>query len=352
MMRLMEMVRASDRRLVVPLAGFPGAQLTQSTLKQNEFNAELQYRSLYKLVERVDPDAVFLMMDLSVEAGAIGLPVRFPLLESATVEHHPVREVADLEQFKVVDILGDGRVWVFLETMRRLKERLHLPKGAYVIGPFTLAGLMMGANQIALDTVDRPDVVRSVVNFAEHLIIDYAAALVDAGADMICILEPTACFLSPTAFRQFCSTSISQIIRHIDAASILHVCGNTTHLASAMAETGAQGLSLDALVDLAVVARNVPSDCVLIGNIDPVRVMVNGNPADVARAVRDLHEHMATVENFIISTGCDLPPETPIENIAAMVEAARLLPRPGVGGAGVTCGVCGGIHSSERMCVA
>ena len=329
MMRLIEMVRASDRRLVVPLAGFPGAQLTRSSLKQNEFNAELQYRSLYKLVERVNPDAVFLMMDLSVEAGAIGLPVRFPLLESATVEHHPVRQVSDLEQFKVVDILGDGRVWVFLETMRRLSQKVRIPKGGYVIGPFTLAGLLMGANQIALDTIDRPDVVRSVVNFAEHLIIDYASALVEAGADMICVLEPTACFLSPEAFREFCSASISQIIRHIDAAAILHICGNTTHLAPAMAETGAQALSLDAVVDLAVVARSVPPDCVLIGNIDPVRVMVNGSPDDVRRAVRELHEHMGGVENFIVSTGCDLPPETPIENIAAMVEAARELRRPG-----------------------
>ncbi len=328
MMRLIDVVRNSDRRLVVPLAGFPGAQLTRSTLKQNEFNAELQYRSLYKLIERISPDAIFLMMDLSVEAGAIGLPVRFPLLESATVEHHPVHDVSDLEQFKVVDILGDGRVWVFLETMRRLSQKVRLPKGGYVIGPFTLAGLLMGANQIALDTVDRPDVVRSVVNFAEQLIIDYASALVDAGADMICILEPTACFLSPSAFRQFCSTSIGQIIRHIDAAAILHICGNTTHLAPEMAATGAQALSLDAVVDLAEVARKVPDDCVLIGNIDPVRVMVNGTPADVARAVRDLHEHMSQVENFIISTGCDLPPETPIENIAAMVQAGKALPRP------------------------
>lgn len=327
-MHVADWIRASDRRLVVPLAGFPGAQLTGSTVKQNEFNAELQYRSLYKLVERVLPDAVFLMMDLSVEAGALGLPVRFPLQESATVEWHPVREIGDLEQYKVIDPLGDCRVWVFLEAMRRLSKRVDIPRGAYVIGPFTLAGLLMGANQIALDTIDRPGVVHAVVNFAERMIIDYARALVEAGADIICILEPTACFLSPDGFAEFSGRSIAQIVRHIDAMPILHVCGNTTNLSEAMAATGVQGLSLDAMVDLAEVARRVPPNCAVIGNIDPVRVMVNGSTDDVRAAVRRLGEHMAAFENFVFATACDLPPETPVENIVAMVDEARRVPNP------------------------
>ena len=112
--RLIDWVDRHDGHLVVPLAAYPGIQLTQSTIKQNMFNAELQARSVYKLVEHTRPDAVFVMMDLSVEAGALGLPVRFPLYDSATVEWHPVKTVADLDQYKVVDPLYDGRVWVFL----------------------------------------------------------------------------------------------------------------------------------------------------------------------------------------------------------------------------------------------
>jgi uroporphyrinogen decarboxylase len=327
-MRLIDRVRDSDRRLVIPLAGFPGAQLTGSTIKQNEFNAELQYRSLYKLVEHVQSDAVFLMMDLSVEAGALGLPVRFPLQESATVEFHPVREVSDLDQYKVIDPMGDGRVWVFLETMRLLSKRVRVPKGAYVIGPFTLAGLMMGANQIALDTIDRPNVVHAAVNFAERIIIDYASALVDAGADVVCILEPTACFLSPATFREFSGRSIAQIVRHIDAIPVLHVCGNTSNLAEEMAATGVQGISLDAMVDLAAVAKRVPRDCVVMGNIDPVRVMVNQSPEGVRQAVRDLCEKMSAYENFILATACDLPPETPLENIVAFVDEGKRQKQP------------------------
>ncbi len=85
-MRLIDAVRAKKPHcLVIPLMGYPGAQLTRSTLKQNGFNSELHYRSLYKLVERFSPDAIFSMMDLSVEAGAVGLQIRYPLEESASV---------------------------------------------------------------------------------------------------------------------------------------------------------------------------------------------------------------------------------------------------------------------------
>jgi uroporphyrinogen decarboxylase len=322
-MRLIDMVQQSPRRLVVPLAGYPGIQLTKSTIKQNEFNAELQARSLYKLVERTQPDMVFTMMDLSTEAGALGLPVRFPLVESATVEWHPVDAISDLDQFKVIDPQYDGRVWVFIETVRQLKKQLSIPVGAYVIGPFTLAGLMMGATDIALATIDKPDVVNATVNFCEQVVIDYAKALHDAGADVICLLDPTSVILSPRTYWQFAGRSIENVVRHLDTRTILHVCGNTKGLASTMAETGVQGLSLDYIVSMPEVINLIPSDIVLIGNIDPVRTMLQCSKEKVAQETTALLEAMRPYPNFIMSNGCDLPAETPIENISAMVEAVK-----------------------------
>lgn len=322
-MRLIDLVKSSPRRLVVPLAGYPGIQLTQSTIKQNEFNAELQARSLYKLVERTQPDVAFMMMDLSVEAGALGLPVRFPLVESATIEWHPVKSVADLEQFKVIDPLYDGRVWVFVETVRLLKKKLDLPIGAYVIGPFTLAGLMMGATDMAMATIDSPDVVSATVNFCEQVVIDYAKALQEAGADMICILDPTSVILSPQAYWQFAGRSVQNVIQHLDTRTILHVCGNTTHLIPMFCQTGTQGLSLDSVVPMAEACCLMPPEVVLIGNLDPVRVLLTGTPELVRRETHKLLEEMRPFPNFIMSTGCDLPAEAPLANIIAMIEATK-----------------------------
>jgi len=208
-MRLIDDVRKTDRRLAVPLAGYPGIKLTNSTIRQNNFNAELQARSLYKLVERTQPDMIITLMDLSIEAGSLGLPVRYPLAEIPLVEWHPVKSVQDLEQYKVIDPLYDGRLWVFLETIRLLRAKLDIPVGTYIAGPLTLAGLMMGTNNIALATLDQPDLVRATLNFCEEIIIDFARALVRAGAYVICIFDPTAVILSPEAYWNFAGIYVS-----------------------------------------------------------------------------------------------------------------------------------------------
>jgi uroporphyrinogen decarboxylase len=323
-MRLIDLVRQSPRRLAVPLMGYPGTQLTRSTIRQNGFNSELHYRSIYKLAERFHPDAIFPMMDLSVEAGAIGLQIRYPLEESATVEFHPVRTVADLDQYRVLDPLYDARLRSYVETTEMLARGLpDTLNGAYVIGPFTLAGLMIGATEIAVATLEEPDLVLATLNLCEEIIGRSAKELIGAGARLVAILEPTATFLSPDAFRRFSGGHVRRILERLHAMCVLHICGNTTHLVEAMSETGAQGLSLDGVVDLAAVARRVPGDVVLIGNVDPVRVMLNETPAGVRAAVEALLASMRPYPNFILSTGCDLPQETPLENIAAFFEPVR-----------------------------
>lgn len=320
---LRDIVDKASHRLVVPLMGFPGIQLTQSTIWQNGFNSELQYRTVKALVDRFKPDAVFSFMDLSVEAGAIGIPVVFPENESPNVEQHPVKKVEDLARFMDIDVCYDARVKAYVDVIKRIKNNLDVLTGAYVIGPFTLSSLMMGATQIAMETIDQPELVKQVLQFATKTIIHYGELLVKAGADMVCILEPTATFLSPEAFGNFSGPFVKQIVEKLDTRPILHICGNTKNLIKVMCETGVQGLSLDAPVDFVEAIEQMPENVVLIGNVDPVSIMVNSTPDQVYQAVKSLLGRMEPFPNFILSTGCDLPPETKLENIQAFMEAGR-----------------------------
>lgn len=322
-MTLIERVTAHPGRMIVPLMAFPGTQLTHSTIWQNEFNARMQFKTIAALVERFQPDAAFFMMDLAVEAGAIGLPVVFPQHESPTVKQHPVHTIADLDQFRAIDVLYDGRVRTYISVMEQMAAALDIIKGAYVIGPFTLAGLMMGATELAIATIENRDLVHAAATLATEVIIRYGRALVDAGADTVCILEPTATFISPRAFDEFSGHYVRQIFEALDTIGILHICGDTEHLIKPMCDTGAQGLSLDAPLDFPATIAQMPEDVVLIGNLDPVRVLTNCTPAEVKSATHALLDAMAPYPNFILSTGCDLPPETPLDNIAAFMEAGR-----------------------------
>ncbi len=322
-MELGELSSKLGRPLMIPLMGYPGIQLTQSTIKQNEFNWGLHFWSIYELCKRFEPDGIFFMMDLAVEANALGLPVRFPLWESPSVEYPLVKATTDLNQFLSLDPLKDGRVAAFIETMRLMSAHLDMLKGAYVVGPFTLAGLLMGANDIAMATITDKETVLGVLEFCVGTISRYAKALEAAGCDMIAIVEPTAVMLSPQSFRQFSGQFIKRLIDNLSVFTILHICGDTSHLVSEMVGTGARGLSLDSLVDLSEVANELPDDVYLIGNVDPVRVMLQETPEGVNKAVHELLERMAPHENFILSTGCDLPPETPLENIEAFMKAGK-----------------------------
>lgn len=320
---LIDTVKGWGRQMVIPLMGFPGIQLNGSTLKQNTFNWGTQFSTVFALQRRFRPDGMFFFMDLSVEASALGLPVRFPLDESPSVEQHLVRSLGDLARFSNNDILSDGRVAVFVETMRLMARHMDTLNGGYVIGPFSLAGLLMGASDAAIASVTNPELLHAVMRFCSGVISRYARALVRAGADMIAILEPSASFLSPALFREFPLRYLQEIINTLDCVSILHVCGQTTRLIEPMVETGAQGLSLDSMVDFPSTVKRVPANVVLVGNLDTVQVMNYMSPNQVYATARDLVAAMKPYPNFILSTACDLPSETPMENIHALIDAAR-----------------------------
>ena len=93
-----------------------------------------------------------------------------------------------------------------------------------------------------------------------------------------------------------------------------------------MANSGVDGISLDSKevgVDLREIAKILTKYVLIIGNINPTGVMLRGKPEDVKREVINLLDLMNPYANFILSTGCDLPQETPLKNIKAFMEAGK-----------------------------
>jgi uroporphyrinogen decarboxylase len=135
--------------------------------------------------------------------------------------------------------------------------------------------------------------------------------------------------LGAAHFREFSGDYVKQISALCDeygAESIYHICGNTTHLIKSMAESGVSGLSLDSPdsgVNIARAITEVPENVVIIGNINPTGKIFSGSPVEVKEEVNELLRSVDRFPNFILSTGCDLPKNTPSENIEAFMEAGR-----------------------------
>ncbi len=324
--RLLDYVKALGRTPVMPLVGYPAAALTGTSIKLNEFNWGVHAWSLQTLHRRLRPDAVFLLMDLAVEASGMGLQVRFPLHESPSVEIHPVHTIADLDQFKAVDVLKDARAAAFIQTMRELRSLLaeDVLRCGYVTGPFTLAGLLCGANDIAMNVLLEPKLVYRTLELATSVVTRYALALERAGAQAVVILDPTATILGPKQYPEFAGRFASIVASTLrEAMPVYHACGDTKHLLGELAELAVDGLSLGSPVDLPAAAERLPGEMVLIGNVSPVNVLLKLEPAGVREHVLRLRERMAGRPNFVLSTGCDVPADVPMANLEAFMAAGR-----------------------------
>ncbi len=318
------------KRIVAPLVGFPGVNLVNNSIKLAQQNYGEHFKVFEKLVHTFSPDIIFPLMDLSVEANAIGRYTIFPKNDSATVPKDSF-SIDEIDRLREIDISKDMRLLGYVKTLGMMSENLpaNIVKGAYVTGPYTLAALIMGADNAAMATILENDKLHKLTQLAADKIKQYSELLIDAGADLICILEPTAVMLGPNQFEEFSSNYIKNIIEVCSqrgVSTIYHTCGNTMHLVEKMAESGVNGLSLDSKevgVELEKVAEKVPENITVIGNISPVGNMLNGTSEDVKRDVFELLTKMDRYPNFILSTGCDLPQETPIKNIHAFMKAGR-----------------------------
>ena len=323
-MKLIDWVRKTPGRKVIPLSGYPGVKLTGKSIRENLEDPELQVRSLQALFDRTRPDGVLPIMDLTVEAQALGVKIQMPDQEAPSVIDHPLKNLSDLESLTVPDPQKSGRMPGYLRVAELLRVSLpRAARGCYAIGPFTLAGEMAGVEPLSFLLYENPEFARAAIDFSSRVTAVYLKAQLQAGATFGVILEPTAVILSPKMFNEFCLPALKRITQAIPQPIVLHICGDTGHLLEGMKNTGAQGLSLDSPVDLPAAAKKLPSDLVLIGNLHPVEVMVELSEGAVREKARSLLSAMSGFPNFILSSGCDLPPETPIENIQAMVQEAR-----------------------------
>ena len=310
-------------RSIIPLLGAPGARLTETTLKENLTNAEIQFSSLAKLMDEFQPDGIFFMMDLTVEAEALGLEIGFPEDDNPYVKEHPIKGPDELSSVVNSWRGVSGRMGVFAEVADKMARELPVKRGSYVIGPLSLAGELVGVTDLCMKLIEDPAFAESVIDFCSRVVSEYSRALIDHGADMIAVLEPTAVLLSKRQFKRFVLPYFERLRSDLSKPLIYHICGDTEHIVEPMGASGAYGLSLDSMVDLRAAAERVPEDVFLIGNIDPVKVFLQSNEEEVERETAILLEKMKDVPNFILSSGCDIPLETPPENISAFFRASR-----------------------------
>ena len=221
------------------------------------------------------------------------------------------------------DLLMAKRVPVILEAISILKERVGdtLPVVAGMTGPFTLAGHLSGIEPLLKGLLRKPDKYMGFIQLATEIGSIYGQALMEAGADVVSIADPSASsdLISPRMFRGIVKPAIAGMVEAIGGTSFLHICGNCTPILGDMAETGVNSISISNKVDTRQAKELVSGKVKITGNISTTVTLLFKGPDDVREECRAAIE--AGVD--ILAPSCGIAPVTPNENIRALVEAAK-----------------------------
>lgn len=309
-----------------PILSFPGVQLTGATVGEVVGNAAQQARCMKAVAEAFESEAIVSPMDLSVEAEAFGSAIRFSEGEVPTVAKAIIQTDEDAERL-TVPAVGSGRTDVYIEAIRLVKGMVtDRPVFAGAIGPFSLAARLMDMTEIMVKCLLEPEQTHLVLEKATAFLCRYVRALKQAGADGVVLAEPAAGLLSPSACGVFSCRYVRTLVEAVQDASfrvIYHNCGNTLPLLSTLLQTGAAAYHFGDAVDIGAVLEILPAEVPVLGNLSPSGVFRYGTPQSVASATRAMLEKGCGHANYIPSSGCDIPPQTPLENIRAFFDAVR-----------------------------
>lgn len=324
MKKWIDSLMAAPKRVAVPIMTHPGIEYIGRTVREAVTDGEVHFEAIRALAERYPSAASTVIMDLTVEAEAFGAKILIPEHEIPTVTERLVSDAASVEALEVPS-LDKGRVPEFLKANRLSAEHItDRPVLAGCIGPFSLAGRLYDMSEIMVAIYIEPEVIMALLDKCTAFLIDYCKALKATGVAGVVMAEPAAGLLSDEDHMMYATPYVKQIVDAVqddDFTVILHNCGNMGQCTHAMVECGARALHFGNLVDIPQALQEVPEEMLVMGNLDPVNVMQQATPEAVAAATTDLLEKTAGAKNFVLSTGCDLPPEVPEVNIQAFFEA-------------------------------
>jgi uroporphyrinogen decarboxylase len=311
----------------VPFVGAHGGKLINKTATEYLQSAELMVSGLKKAAELYNPDGLPVTFDLQIEAEIMGCELHWADEVPPSVVTHPLeQDGVTTEDLPKID-RTKGRLPIVLSTLDMLKREIGDEVALYglICGPFTLA-LHLRGNNIFLDMFDKPDEVKQLIDFCADIGIKMAELYIEHGADVIAVVDPMTSQISPDHFEEFVTPGVNKVfdgIREQGGLSSIFVCGDVTRNLEIMCRTHADNISVDEQIDMNDLRRLCgENDKSFGGNIKLTSVLLLGSEDDARREAVEIMDISGT-KGFVLAPGCDLPYNTPPENLAAIADVVH-----------------------------
>ena len=328
--------------MVAPYIGNYGAALSEVPISQYNTNGSVMAEAQIKAHSLHNLDVVVAQSDNYYIAEAFGCEINQPLNETPNLTKPALNSFDELDSLPKVDPLTGGRMGVYVEAVRLLKE--HYGESAVVrspgTGPFSLAGHAMGTENFLVELAladmsgDEKQIqkVMDLLEYTSDALILFMKEMLKSGADLVICGDSSASLdlISPAMYERYVFPmeqrvfrAVKPLCREYGAHSLLHICGDTTAILDLMVKTEADIIEIDHKVDIGKAADIVGDRACLMGNLDPTSVLLQGTPVQVKAEAKNVMNKTRGRSPFILGSGCEVAVKTPLENIRAMITAAE-----------------------------
>jgi [methyl-Co(III) methanol-specific corrinoid protein]:coenzyme M methyltransferase len=287
-------------------------------------DANLMAQSAIESARMFGMDAVVIPYDMAAVAEAMGRGVS--LYENADGVIYPTvpNKWKDLDEIDIPDdFMTKGRLPMIDEAFKIIqKEAPDLGVGAWVLGPFTMAGQIMELDILLKGLKKRKDQIAAFLDKVTQITIDLVKHYQELGVDFISVRDMGSGtdLLSPRMWKTLVGPNLTRVFDAIDIPSVNHICGSTDMIIEMMHACGADALSVDQKNNVVETREKLGTDVLIFGNFDPYATLCQ---------MEDQAEVEAVIKKCIddgqdsIWPGCDIWPEVKEENMKTYVKTVR-----------------------------
>ena len=279
--------------------------------------------------ERLGVDAAIIFADILLIVEPMGIELEFAKGEGPTI-HNPVRTSQDVDRLREVDDV-DSLEYVF-EAIRQTRASLRgdLPLIGFSGAPFTVASYIIegggSRNYVHTKSLMYTDkgAWHALMSLISRTLVKYLNAQIFAGAQAVQLFDSWVGSLSADDYREYVLPHTRTVLSSLTPGTpVIHFGTGTGELLELMREAGGDVIALDWRVRLDEAWQRIGHDVAVMGNLDPVALFAG---KDYIRSQAEkILEQAAGRPGHIFNLGHGILPETPVENVIALVEAVHEL---------------------------
>ena len=309
-----------------------GPELLGMTLRETRRDPRKEAFVQVECYKLLGCDGLGINYGLHGVGNALGSKLSDPENAPPSVAEFVLKDLKDMDTLDIskVERRNDPKLNRHYEAGEMMLEQVgdECDIGVAICGPFTAASSLYPTSSLLRAVRRDPEAVHRLLRFCTECIKIVCSELAPLGVSfMLCDPVASGTILRKAEYLEFVSPYTCELVEAIHALGVpanYHICGDTTSLVDSMVDTGIDGLSIDNIVDLHGVREKVGERVCIVGNVDPVDVMLNGTPDDIDAAVlRCLDQAQDSPCGYVLAQGCEIPVSTPRENVFRFMEAAR-----------------------------